>query len=241
MRGAAYYSDMSSPRPPHPLHLLSLLLLVLVPLFIVGEIAEDLFEKQRFAFETPLMQTVHAHTTPALLHLSVFLHHLGGPVVMGGVFVLIPVVLWLLRQRHLALFSLVGLGGAVVLNGLMKLFFHRARPELWPRVVVENGPSFPSGHSMFAAALMTVLTVLAWRTPWRWPMLVFGVLYTLTMCSSRLVLGVHYPTDVLAGVLAGLAWIYGVYRLLGGREGYHSATPLPAGLSTEYPVGHDVR
>ena len=129
---------MSALRSPRLLPLFSLLLLVALPLTVVGFIAEDVFEKERFAFEEPLMRAIHAHTTPALLHLSVFLHHFGGPLVMGGVFVLLPALLWLWRQRSVALFSLVGLGGAVVLNGAMKLLFNRPRPALWPRVVVEN-------------------------------------------------------------------------------------------------------
>lgn len=193
---------------------LGLLLLVLAPLLTVGWIGEEVLEQERFAFESPLLLWVHAHTTPALLHLSAALHVLGGPEVMGPLFVAIPAALWL-RQRAQALFALWALGGAVLLNALMKLVFHRPRPELWPRTVAENGASFPSGHSMFAAALCSVAVLLLWRTRWRWPALGLGVTYCLLMGGARLVLGVHYPTDVLAGLLTGLAWVYGVWALLG--------------------------
>lgn len=205
----------SLPRPPaRTASVLGLLLLLLAPLLTVGWIGEEVLEQERFVFESPLMFWIHAHTTPGLLHLSTVLHVLGGPEVMGTVFVLVTAALWF-RERAQALFALCALGGSVVLNALMKLVFHRPRPELWPRAVVENGASFPSGHSMFTAALWSVAALLLWRTPWRWPVLGLGGAYCLLMGGSRLVLGVHYPTDVLAGLLTGLAWVYGVWALLG--------------------------
>lgn len=209
---------MSAPsHTPRPNHLLSLLLLLGVPLFLVGLMAEDLVEKERFAFEQPIMQWIHAHSTPALTSLAVFLHHFGGPYVMGPAFLLLAAYLWWRKAHHMANFALMALAGAAILNAAMKLIFNRARPELWPRIVTEGGASFPSGHSMFAAALSTVLVLLAWRTRWRIPALILGVAYTLVMLYSRMLLGVHYPTDVLAGALSGVAWVYGLYRLMGGR------------------------
>ena len=269
--------------------LLGLLLLVLAPLLTVGWIGEEVLEQERFAFESPLMLWIHAHTTPGLLHLSTALHVLGGPEVMGPVFVAVTVALWFrrdgsdsnssrtnhrdefpsppsrlffhslrsntsrtalesfevrLRQRAQAVFALYALGGAVLLNALMKLVFHRPRPELWPRTVIENGASFPSGHSMFAAALWSVAALLLWRTRWRWPALGLGVAYCLLMGSSRLVLGVHYPTDVLAGLLTGLAWVYGAWSLLGhpsGARPAHPGAPAPGQEALAVPADGPLR
>lgn len=207
-----------SPATPRARHLLGLLLLVLLPLLIVGFIAEDVFEKERFAFEQPFMIWLHEVAPHGLVQVSTLLHHVGGPAVMGTLFVLLPALLWLRGARNQALFSLFGLGGAVAVNAVMKVVFSRARPELWPRVVQENGASFPSGHTMFAAALVTVLVLLVWRTPYRRVALVVGVLYTALMGVSRLVLGVHFPTDVLCGALTGLAWVYGVHVVMGERR-----------------------
>ncbi len=204
-----------TPRPPLSLHaLLRLMLGVLLPLLIVGYLAEDVFEQQRFAFEAPLLTWIHAHAGSALTQTSVALNTIGGPVVMGGTFVLIVLCLWLTRRRPQAIFAATGLGSAVGVALVMKLVFHRSRPELWPRLITENGASFPSGHSTTAAALVTCLVLLLWRTPWRWPTLILGSLYALLMGSSRLVLGVHYPTDVLAGWLTGLSLVLGTYQLL---------------------------
>lgn len=219
---------MSAPRRlPRPHHLLSLLLLVGLPLLGVGLIAEDLLEKEGFGFEEPLMHWIHAHTAPWQTSEAVFLHHFGGPYVMVPAFLGLALYLWLRREKHLAYFTLLALAGAGALNLAMKLLFNRPRPELWPRVVQEGGASFPSGHSMFAAALVTTLVLLLWRTPWRIPTLLLGILYVLVMMYSRMVLGVHFPTDVLAGALSGVAWVYGVYRVMGGRPEVASVPVTP--------------
>ena len=67
---------------------------------------------------------------------------------------------------------------------------------------------------MYSAAFVTALILLAWNTRFRWLTLVLGTLFTLIVGWSRVDLGVHYPTDVLAGWLTGLAWVLGVYGLL---------------------------
>lgn len=197
--------------------LLRFVLGILLPLVLIGVIAEDVLEKERFAFETPLMTWIHAHAGPALTSLSVFLNTFGGPVTMGIVFVVIVLGLWVARRRPQALFALLGLGSSVGIAFGMKLLFNRPRPELWTRLVRESGASFPSGHATVAAALVTFAALLAWHTPWRWPVLMLGVVYAGVMGYSRLVLGVHFPTDVLAGWLTGVASVLGAYSVIGGR------------------------
>lgn len=209
---------MSAPaavRPPHPRHLIRWLLGILVPLLVVGFLAEDVLERERFAFEAPLMGWIHAHAAPWLTRLSLGLHTFGGPRVMTGVAALLPAALWLRGRRQQALFALLGLGSAVGIAFAMKLIFDRPRPELWPRLVGENGASFPSGHAAMAAALGTALAVLVWRTPYRWPVVIAGGAYVLLSGVARLVLGLHFPTDVLAGWLTGLACVLGAARLTG--------------------------
>ncbi|MFC3718211.1 phosphatase PAP2 family protein [Deinococcus metalli] len=197
--------------------MLRVLLGILLPLVLVGVIAEDVLEKQRFAFETPLLTWIHDHTGPTLTSVSLFLHTFGGPVPMGAVFMLIVLGLWFMQRRPQALFALLGLGSAVGIAFGMKVLFHRPRPELWTRMVNETGPSFPSGHTTVAAALVTFLVLLAWRTPWRWPTLIVGAAYAALMGYSRMVLGVHFPTDVLAGWLTGVACVLGAYSVMGRR------------------------
>ncbi|WP_407571910.1 phosphatase PAP2 family protein [Deinococcus altitudinis] len=203
----------ASARHIRPAALIRLLLGILIPLIVVGALGEDVLEKQRFAFESPFMLWLHAHSTPALDHLAVLLAYIGGVQVIAPVSAALLLLLWR-RSRPAAWFFAVAVLGAALLNGAMKLAFQRPRPELWPRLLQESGASFPSGHSMYSAAFVTALILLAWPSRLRWPALILGVVFTGMVGWSRVDLGVHYPTDVLAGWLSGVAWVLGTYGLL---------------------------
>jgi len=196
-----------------PVALVRLLLGILLPLLIVGALGDDILEQQRFAFESPFMLWLHAHSTPALDRLAIILAYVGGYQVIAPISAVLAFILW--KRSYLsARFFVTAVLGAAVLNGVMKFAFHRPRPELWPRLIQESGASFPSGHSMYSAAFVTALILLAWNTKVRWLALVLGTLFTLIVGWSRVNLGVHYPTDVLAGWLTGVAWVLGVYGVL---------------------------
>ena len=208
-----------------------MLLGIFLPLLLLGLIAEDVFEKERFVFELPIMTWIHAHAGPVLTGLSLGLNTLGGPLVTGAALIVLTVGLWLGGRRWPAALSVLGLGSAVGLAFVMKLFFNRPRPELWPRLITEHGAAFPSGHSTAAAALATFAAVLLWRTAWRWPAVVLGAWYAGLMGYSRLVLGVHLPTDVLAGWLTGVACVLAAYSVLGGRLRRPAADPTADALT----------
>ena len=214
---------LSHRRRIRPVALLRLFLGILIPLLAVGLVAEDLLEGQSFAFETPFLLALHGHATPALDRLALFFSTVGGAPVIAPASAVILALLWL-RWRRLAVFWGLGVAGAAALNVVMKLLLHRSRPELWPRLVQEHDASFPSGHSMYSAAFVTALILLAWRTPYRWLVLLLGIAFSGLVGCSRLYLGVHYPTDVLCGWLTGAAWVLGVYGVLqpfvgnGGRR-----------------------
>lgn len=204
-------------RAARPAQLIRLFLGILLPLLIVGVIAEDVLEKARFAFETPLLMWIHHFASPALDQVALAFTTLGGVSVIAPLSALILAFLWW-KFRPQALFWAFSVAGAAALNVVMKLIFSRTRPELWPRLVHESDASFPSGHSMYSMAFVVALILMLWRTPYRLPALVLGVLFTLMVGWSRLYLGVHYPTDVLCGWLSGLAWVLGVYGLMFRRR-----------------------
>lgn len=104
----------------------------------------------------------------------------------------------------------VATAGGGLLSTVMKQLFGRDRPDVVPHLVAVASPSFPSGHSMLAAILYLTLGALlarfAARRRTRVYMLTVALFATFVVGSSRVYLGVHYPTDVLAGWCAGLVW-----------------------------------
>jgi undecaprenyl-diphosphatase len=133
----------------------------------------------------------------------------GSPAVALAISAIVFVVLY--RRRHLVDAALlpVVLGGAELLNLILKLSFHRTRPEVG--FVDLETYSFPSGHAMMATAAYGAFLYLAWshfRTGRERLLLAIAtVVLVALICFSRLYLGVHYLSDVLAGVAGGAFWL----------------------------------
>jgi undecaprenyl-diphosphatase len=112
--------------------------------------------------------------------------------------------------RLSAALLLVSTAGSAVLTTVLKSVFERARPEVFDSGYHASFYSFPSGHATVAVGFYGMLTlVLAYRLRGtaRWTLAVSGILVVLLIGFSRLYLGVHYPTDVVAGYLAALLWL----------------------------------
>jgi len=114
------------------------------------------------------------------------------------------------RRRAAALLVLVAVAGGMLLSTLLKLGFERPRPDLVPHAVEVYTASFPSGHAMLSAVTWLTLGALLMRVEPRRRVKAFvlamAVLTTLLVGASRIYLGVHWPTDVLAGWCIGAAW-----------------------------------
>ena len=135
---------------------------------------------------------------------------LGGSVVLILFTTAVAVFLGVRRQRHaLVLVLVASLGGLLLANGL-KMAFQRPRPDLVPHLARVDSTSFPSGHAVSSAVVYLTLGALLSQLVQERKLKVYflGVACFLTFLVgvSRVVLGVHYPSDVLAGWSAGLAW-----------------------------------
>lgn len=135
---------------------------------------------------------------------------LGGVSVLVLVSLLTCAFLVLVGRAKTALFLALAIGGGILASTLMKLGFDRPRPDLVPHGARVYTASFPSGHSMMAAVTYLTLGALLARTQGRRRARLFplaaATLVTLLVGVSRLYLGVHWPTDVLAGWLSGGLW-----------------------------------
>lgn len=161
------------------------------------------------------------------------LTQLGGGAGMAAVCVAMVLVLLALGRRRTALFmALAGLG-TLLLNTGLKLFFHRARPDLAYIITTPSSFSFPSGHAMGSMGVMAsvVVVLYAVRAPrlLRWPLTLLIGAFVLGVALSRVYFGVHYPSDVIGGQLGAAAWVSALTgwfypRLFPGEE---AVVPAP--------------
>jgi undecaprenyl-diphosphatase len=201
-----------------PLRLPTLLVGIMLPLTVCAKLADDIWDREELRYDAPLLQTLHHHSTPARDAFFIQLTRSGNmeALLLFGVAVLLTLLF--LQRRRAALFFLVALGGGGVLNVLTKLLFRRDRPTLWLSPAPETDYSFPSGHAMVTMSVAVALSYIAWPTRGRWFVLLGGALWTAVIGLSRMYLGVHFPSDVLAGWCAGLAWTTGTYFILRGHR-----------------------
>ncbi len=195
--------------------LLLLLIGVYLPLQIFGELAEDVWENEGgFPWDVPILLAIHTTESPQMNVFASILTKFG---VFWGVFPIATAIalLLLLRRRWRSLvYLLTTLLGSIIINRSAKVLLHRVRPHLWSSPAPEFDYGFPSGHAMSSMTLVAALLILTWNSRWRLPVLLVGGLFVLAIGWTRLYLGVHYPSDILAGWMVSIAWAIGVSLLI---------------------------
>jgi undecaprenyl-diphosphatase len=161
-------------------------------------------------FDLGLREQVHSYAHPRLTQFMWFASWLGsGWVLWPGGMLLIGLLDRAGRRRDALLFALAVVGANLV-NESMKLMFHRPRPEPWFDYPLPGTYSFPSGHAFVSCCFFLCLAEILVREHWPLPLKlatwIAASAITLTIGLSRVYLGVHYPTDVLAGFAAAIVW-----------------------------------
>lgn len=197
---------------------LASLLLIVGSVWLFVEVADEVMEGEINDFDQQVLLSLRAAdgTTPIgpawLVQVARDLTSLGGAAVLTLI-TLSAVGFLALRRKwgSLCLLTASIVGGAFMSHTL-KLAFDRARPDIALHLTEVSSQSFPSGHSMLAAALYFTLAALLSRTTAdrriKTYFLTLAAFLTLIIGTTRMYLGVHYPTDVLAGWSAGLAWAF---------------------------------
>ena len=230
----------------HKMLLLALLAGLVLPWVVFVNVAEDIWESGGFIGDKSILAFLHTHATPALDALALGLTAAGDPLPMGLLAGLITVGLAVWGTRAQAWFFGLSVGGAMLLNVLVKAAFARPRPALWLSLKPAFYYSFPSGHAMGAAAVATALGFLLWQHRGRWLAWLLGLLFALSVGWSRMYLGVHYPSDVLAGWTGSVGWVVGLHVLFSPefhqlrtfwREALHRRLPTVVSPPRERPAG----
>jgi membrane-associated phospholipid phosphatase/phosphoglycolate phosphatase-like HAD superfamily hydrolase len=162
--------------------------------------------------DTRIVNWFAGHQHQSLARVAEALDALDTWWLLGLILVILVGVLWWTGRMVQAVYLAITAVAAIALNPLLKQVFERPRPGTYSTVEAA-AYAFPSGHTTTATAVSAALAVIAWPTRWRWPMLAAAVLFSLTMAVSRVYLGVHWPSDVVAGLAEGLAIAFTV-RLL---------------------------
>ena len=187
---------------------------ILLPLWAFGALAEEIHEGEAFGFDQPFLRFAQSIHGPALDAVFLWFSKVGYLWGVVPADIALVAVLSVLRRKREALFAGLALAGSGILNVAAKHYYGRARPSLWESLSPETTYSFPSGHAMGSMTLAVVLVLLAWRTRWRGPVLALMSVFVVMVGLSRIYLGVHYPSDILAGWTAALAWTLGVFLLV---------------------------
>ena len=213
-RVAAVSPAMSAPEVRPPAALATITVVVgfaglIASLVVLGVVAEGVRTQEVFALDTWATPFLHGIASPSLDALMNALTDIGTVLVIGPI--LAVAVAWLgwKRRYGAVLFLGVTSGGSLLLQGVMKSWFERPRQKLpWAQVLPDY--SFPSGHTMNAIIFYVALALIAWSVAGRrigLLLLVIAVVVALGVGVSRIYLGYHYLTDVVGGLMAGIAWL----------------------------------
>lgn len=152
---------------------------------------------------------------------------LGGTVVLTLMVLVVAGFLLLARKYHATAYVLAASVGGALLTSALKFFFDRPRPDVVVHLVDVSTTSFPSGHALSAAAIYLTLGALVARVLPQPRLKIYtisvAVLLTMVIGISRIYLGVHWPTDVLAGWCMGSAWAITCWLVAGWfqRKGWN--------------------
>lgn len=186
-------------------------------LWAFAEIADDVIEGETLSADRAILLSMRTKDDPSDPLGPRWVEELGRDMTaLGGIGVLtmisLAVIGYLLlqRKRRAALFVLVAVAGGLAMSLGLKALFERSRPDLVPHGSHVYTASFPSGHAMMSAATYLTLGALLARVHARRRLkayfLLLAVVLSIGVGISRVYLGVHWPTDVLAGWTLGACW-----------------------------------
>lgn len=188
------------------------------------EVADEVVEGDSAALDRAILLALHAPAAGGsaseagpvrLTALARDITALGSTPVLTLLVVFVAAFLILAGRRWYALFVLLAAAGGALASTMLKMAFGRPRPDLVPHGDSVVSASFPSGHAMLSAvvylSLGALLTEVVHARALRVYVMLVAVFLTTAVGLSRIYLGVHWPTDVLAGWMAGAAWALGCW------------------------------
>lgn len=199
-------------------------ILTVVGLWVFLGIADEVLEKQTQAIDKMLMLLVKQLHSPLLDWVMRSASIIGGTIFVTLICLILGAIFWVRQQRvYFTTLAITAIGGTG-LNLLIKQLFDRQRPQLWQLTTAEpNTSSFPSGHAMLSLVIYGFIGYLLARhfRRWRWWIVSLIIGLIVLIGFSRVYLGIHWPTDIVAGQGAGLTWLMACLLNLEVYRHYH--------------------
>jgi len=178
-------------------------------LALFGWLSQEVLEKEAFDFDTTVLLWLHQHSNFTIDSLMLRITALGDPEFIVILLTISFSLLLGFKRVWAAQILFFNCLGGLILNQGLKLVFTKPRPQLWTPLIVEHSYSFPSGHALGSSVVYGFLAILLARQYPCYRLGIHGVAVVIvgSIGLSRLFLGVHYPTDIIAGYAVGLLWL----------------------------------
>jgi len=172
-------------------------------------LAKEMMRPNSQTLDISLSSLVYGLRTPWLTQIMIFITGLGAEFTIAAAILICSILIWEKHRQEGILFVITFISGLAA-NTVIKMLFQRPRPIIAP-LIVETSYSFPSGHTMNAIIFYGLFAYLTFHFTGNKPISRIVILCSIVLIGligfSRVYLGVHYPSDVLAGYLAGLCWL----------------------------------
>jgi membrane-associated phospholipid phosphatase len=196
------------------LYLVIGLTLALAGILAFAQLAAEVAEGTTRKLDEAVLLWLNRHASPQWDSIALQITSIGNGAVVITLGLILCCILWSLRHRMAVILVVIGVGGSDLLNLLLKARFERPRPELFVLETPFQRPvsaSFPSGHAMTAMVVYFLFAYLIGRLGGKgWFKVLVNSLATILIIAigvTRMYLGVHYPSDVIAGYVIGFVWI----------------------------------
>ncbi|MGZ4831078.1 MAG: phosphatase PAP2 family protein [Candidatus Angelobacter sp.] len=201
--------ETPKPTPLFEAAILASLGTAVLALFLFAWLGNEMLQGDTQSFDQVIREWVHSYASPGMTRAMNAISSLGSSILVAELVIALAAFAWL-RWRRAAIWLIVAMVGSLVLDLALKFIYHRTRPTAYFGMAPHTY-SFPSGHALCSFCFYGVLAgLLSARTkPLGWRVVIWFTAAALVIAIglSRIYLGVHYPSDVVAGYLAATVWV----------------------------------
>jgi membrane-associated phospholipid phosphatase len=204
MKRISYYLSENSGK------VLISILLFLAAIILFSYIADENVLEKNYHFDTAVINFVKMHSTPVLIKIMLVVTFFGSTKFLLPAYIIIVVLLFWKHKKEIAIEIVCIAGSSTIIMFLLKDYFHRHRPNsILGNELVSY--SFPSGHSVSSLIFCGIISYIVWKTNIsilkKYLITFLLMLYALAVGMSRIILMVHYATDVIAAYCFAIAWL----------------------------------